>query len=156
MFQDYYHILNISSDADDDEIKNSYKEQAIKWHPDKNTGTDTTERMQIINEAFLILHDPEARKKYDFEYKKYNAFQKSKEKETSFSDHEYIVEDELLKKWMENARKQAVNLAMQTLRDFKETGIAGFKGAANQGGGLLIGFIIIAIVIAIAMAIVGQ
>jgi DnaJ-class molecular chaperone len=156
MFHDYYNILNISSDADDNEIKNAYKVQAIKWHPDKNIGVDTTERMQLINEAFLILHDPEARQKYDFEYKKYKAYQEAMEKEPGFSDKEYIVEDELLKSWMENARKQAVNLAKQTLKDFKDIGIAGLKGAAKQGGGLLIGFIIIAIVITIAMAIIGQ
>lgn len=157
MFRDYYQILNVSPEANEEEIKISYKKEAIKWHPDKNIGIDTTEKMQQINEAFLILNDPEARQKYDFEYVKYQAFNETRKEQdkTDLSDVEYIVEDELLNKWMENARKQAVNLAKQTLIDFKEIGIAGAKGAATQAGSLFIGFVIIAIVIAIAMAVFG-
>ena len=57
MFRDYYAILVISQSASRVEIKSAYKKQAIKWHPDKNQGVDTTQRMQEINEAYLILND---------------------------------------------------------------------------------------------------
>ena len=57
MFKDYYKLLDIQQNASDEEIKKAFREQAIEWHPDRNQGTDTTLRMQEINEAYLILKD---------------------------------------------------------------------------------------------------
>ena len=76
MFVDYYAILEISFDATQLEIKAAYKKQALKWHPDRNIGLDTTLRMQQINEAHLILKDAEGRERYDKEYKRYKEHQR--------------------------------------------------------------------------------
>ena len=80
MFKDYYVILDISNSAILAEIKSAYRTQAKKWHPDKNHGIDTTEKMKEINEAKLILTDDEARIRYDREYLRFKSFQKEKEK----------------------------------------------------------------------------
>jgi DnaJ-class molecular chaperone len=142
MFKDYYKLLDVSQIATDEEIKKAFREQAIKWHPDRNHGTDTTFRMQEINEAYLILKDKEARARYDIEYKKFKQYQeqtrqskkeqkKSEKQEWQQQEHkqqnsnreyeyqDYKVEDDILVKWMENAKKQAVELAIQTIKDFK-------------------------------------
>ena len=71
MFRDYYAILAIDQNANQEEIKSAFKRQALKWHPDKNPGIDTTSKMQLINEAKLILLDRDARGKYDVEYNRY-------------------------------------------------------------------------------------
>jgi len=132
MFKDYYHILDIKINASQDEIKKAFKVQALRWHPDKNKGKDTTREMQDINEAFLILKDTEARIRYDLEYKMFRSFKTSAT--TSVSDnqdnaeHEYQIKDEVLKKWMSNAKMQAVNLAIQTIKDFKGVSIEASKG----------------------------
>ena len=87
MFKDYYKLLDIPQNASDEEIKKAFREQAIKWHPDRNQGTDTTLRMQEINEAYLILKDKEARARYDIEYNKFKQFKEEKrEKENKQDD----------------------------------------------------------------------
>jgi curved DNA-binding protein CbpA len=142
MFVDYYAILNINFNATQGAIKSAYKTQALKWHPDRNLEFDTIHRMQQINEAYLILKDEEARRRYDQEYQRYKKQQqqsqnykeqqrqkpREQEKEGSarntkqeqretFEDNTYEVFDETLNNWMSNARKQAVNLTKQTIED---------------------------------------
>ena len=68
MFQDYYKILEVSRTASAEEITRAYRRLAQKWHPDRNPGRNTTETMALINEARLILKDPEKRARYDREY----------------------------------------------------------------------------------------
>jgi DnaJ-class molecular chaperone len=160
MFVDYYEILEITINASESEIKNAFRKQAIKWHPDKNNGKDTTQRMQLINEAYLILKDKEARTKYDYEYKEFKKYQETEQEpvneEDNFTYTDYVVQDDILNKWMQNARKQAVDLAKQTIKDFKDIGLAGAKAAAKESGSQLVAHIIIAIVAVIIFSIVGK
>ena len=70
-FKDYYEILKISRSATIEEIKTAYKKQSFKWHPDRNTGINTTFRMQEINEAKQVLLNPIARESYNRQYSDY-------------------------------------------------------------------------------------
>jgi len=152
MFKDYYAILDIYQSSNLAEIKSAYKKQALKWHPDKNQNVDTTEKMKEINEAKLILTDEEARIRYDREYLKFKSFQKKKEKEkktkkqkqkkqkysqkepkqekkteqTKETNSTYQFDDEILKKWMENARKQAIRNVYEMIHEFRDSSIIGF------------------------------
>lgn len=160
MFVDYYHILEISINADENEIKNAFRNQAIKWHPDKNNGKDTTVRMQLINEAYLILKDKEAKTKYDIEYSRFKNYQtlknKTPSKEYNYTSPEYVVKDDILFQWMQNARKQAIELAKQTIKDFKDIGLAGAKAAAKESGGQLIAHIAITIIVIIIFSLINK
>jgi DnaJ-class molecular chaperone len=159
MFEDYYEILEITCKASKSEIKTAFRTQALKWHPDKNIGQDTTARMQLINEAYLILNDTEARAMYDIEYKRFKSFVNFKNiniNEDSHFQEEYMVQDEILFKWMQNAKKQAANIVMQTLKDFKDIGLEGVKAATKASGNQLIAQLVISVLAIIIFFIVGK
>ena len=64
--RDYYDILDISRDADDDEIKKAYRKLAIQYHPDKNPGDkDAEDKFKEATEAYDVLRTPEKRERYD-------------------------------------------------------------------------------------------
>jgi DnaJ-class molecular chaperone len=52
--------------ATDDEIKRAYKQQALKYHPDKNRDdVDAEKKFTDISEAYELLSDPYKRSLYD-------------------------------------------------------------------------------------------
>lgn len=154
MLKDYYKILEIDSSATKAEIKKAFKKHALKWHPDRNPDIDTTQQMQEINEAYLILSDDEAKIRYDAEYSKLYSQSSRKESKTESGtrqdDKSYIIEDEILAKWIENAKKQARKIVSE-LKDE-------VKGASKEATPLIIsdfigGWVIFPIIMAILIAI---
>ncbi len=73
-FIDYYLLLEITYSASEDEINTGFKVQSLKWHPDRNTGINTTSQMQAINAARGILLDRTLRARYDVEYNKHYEY----------------------------------------------------------------------------------
>ena len=66
MSKDYYEILGVGKDADQDEIKQAFRNLAKKYHPDANPDDPTTEaKFKEINEAYEVLSDPDKRSNYD-------------------------------------------------------------------------------------------
>lgn len=68
--KDYYKILDIPKTANDDEIKKAYRKLALKWHPDKNQGSEEEKKtaeakFKDINEAYSVLSDQKKRQMYD-------------------------------------------------------------------------------------------
>ena len=64
--RDYYEILGIGKNADQQEIKSAYRQLAVKYHPDKNAGNkEAEERFKEAAEAYSVLSDPEKRTRYD-------------------------------------------------------------------------------------------
>lgn len=72
--KDYYRILGVSKNASADEIKKSYRNMAMKYHPDRNQdkGDSAGEHFKEISEAYYVLGDEKRRSEYDT-YRRYGA-----------------------------------------------------------------------------------
>ena len=62
---DYYGILGVRRDADQDEIKKAYRRLARELHPDVNPDPALQERFKEVTQAYEVLSDPEKRQMYD-------------------------------------------------------------------------------------------
>nr|XP_033781544.1 dnaJ homolog subfamily C member 18-like [Geotrypetes seraphini]XP_033781545.1 dnaJ homolog subfamily C member 18-like [Geotrypetes seraphini]XP_033781548.1 dnaJ homolog subfamily C member 18-like [Geotrypetes seraphini] len=62
---DYYQILGISRDCDENDIKRAYRRLALRYHPDKNNTPGAAEVFKAIANAFAVLSDPKNRQRYD-------------------------------------------------------------------------------------------
>lgn len=64
-----YDLLEVSPSASPEVIKAAYRQLAIKYHPDRQSGDKARqvaeERMKAINAAYEILSDPVRRAEYD-------------------------------------------------------------------------------------------
>jgi molecular chaperone DnaJ len=64
--RDYYEVLGVSRTATIEEIKKSYRQLALKNHPDRNPGDAEAEsRFKEGAEAYEVLSDAEKRARYD-------------------------------------------------------------------------------------------
>ncbi|KAK9710525.1 hypothetical protein K7432_008362 [Basidiobolus ranarum] len=65
-FPDYYSALQITEEATDEEIREAYKREALRNHPDRNRDDpDATRKFQLISDAYFTLSDNTRRSQYD-------------------------------------------------------------------------------------------
>jgi curved DNA-binding protein len=63
--EDFYQILGVPRNADQDEIQRAYRKLARTYHPDVNSDPAAEERFKDISEAYDVLSDPQTRRRYD-------------------------------------------------------------------------------------------
>ena len=64
--RDYYEILGVQKNADEEEIKKAYRKLAKQYHPDMHPGDkQMEEKFKEVNQAYAVLSDPDKRQKYD-------------------------------------------------------------------------------------------
>lgn len=85
IFKDYYKILELETNkVKIEQIRTAYREQAKKYHPDVNVGnTQSEERFKDINEAYKVLSQPTARRKYD---RMWNTYIGNKQKKQEYEE----------------------------------------------------------------------
>jgi curved DNA-binding protein len=64
-YKDYYKILGVAREANQDEIKRVYRRLARKYHPDVSKEKNAEDRFKEVQEAYEVLKDPEKRAAYD-------------------------------------------------------------------------------------------
>lgn len=149
MFVDYYKILGLNLNSSSEQIKKRFKDLAKKYHPDVNKNSDATKLMQELLEAYYILSDFEARKRYDIQYNRfYNPSHSShntndQSKESSKSEQDFKYNDPLIEKWIINAKNQSFDFISKSLKESKGISKSGCKYFFYA---LIINFILLIIV----------
>ena len=69
-FVDYYELLQVSPNADEETIQRVFRHLAKRYHPDHQDSPDV-ERFRHLVEAHRVLTDPESRAGYDAKYHDY-------------------------------------------------------------------------------------
>jgi curved DNA-binding protein len=64
-YKDYYKTLNVERTATPDQIKQSYRKLARKFHPDVSKEPNAEEKFKAVQEAYEVLKDPQKREAYD-------------------------------------------------------------------------------------------
>lgn len=58
--------LGVTKEATEEEIKKAYKKQALKYHPDRNKGSEeSSKKFKEVSEAFEVLSDGNKKAVYD-------------------------------------------------------------------------------------------
>lgn len=66
MAKDYYSILGVDKGVSPEELKKTFRQLALKYHPDRNPDDKhSEEKFKKIAEAYSVLSDPEKRSNYD-------------------------------------------------------------------------------------------
>jgi DnaJ-class molecular chaperone len=99
--EDYYQVLGVDQNATDQQIKESYRQMAFKYHPDRNTqNPNAAEKMKQVNEAYAVLSNPAKKREYDnlrnqFGSSAYTHFRKNYSDQDIFSgsDINHIFEE---------------------------------------------------------------
>lgn len=63
--RDYYEVLGVPRDADDETIRHAFRAQAREWHPDVAEAPDAEARLRELAEAYTVLSKRESRLLYD-------------------------------------------------------------------------------------------
>src|SRR5437879_4361804 len=60
--RDYYEILSVTRDCDDQTLKSAYRKLALQYHPDRNPDNhEAEERFKEAAEAYAVLRDTHKR-----------------------------------------------------------------------------------------------
>ncbi len=123
----YYQRLNVSPDASSQQIKEAFRQQAFKYHPDRNEGdAQAAENMKAVNEAYAVLSDPAKRRQYDMLYQQYGDDAQGRFRQ-SYSEQDIFKGSDVHQIFEEMARAFGLRGFDAIFKDFYGQGYRSFE-----------------------------
>lgn len=127
---DDFNLLELPTNATEQEAKAAYRRLARRFHPDKNPGTDTTEHFQRIHDAYQNVLSAIKRSQGQ-EWKPYDFTEKATSKNTSgferyefdndAKQREYVKEQQRAYEQMKRGNAQQERAREEALRSARST-----------------------------------
>jgi DnaJ-class molecular chaperone len=109
-----YEVLAAEKTATDEEIKSAYRRLALKYHPDRNAGSEEAEeKFKEVSEAYATLRDPELRARFD----RYGYPQESQVGQSTYSQPDFSQVD-----WQTVFKEADVNIDWSKRQTMPRTG----------------------------------
>ncbi len=113
--QNLYQILNIPEYSDIYLVKKSFRQLALKYHPDRNPDPLVSEKFKTIVKVYEILNNPTLKQNYDFRLK--NGFDKS----VIPSSFEESASDKLKKVYAQRRRHQKEMQEVENITKYEKS-----------------------------------
>ncbi len=146
MFKNYYHVLKISNDASQKEIKEAFRRLAFQNHPDVNKSFDAHEKFIEITEAYEVLKDINKRREYDEIYEKYISYDGRFNGSSRFAESDY---GRKYREWQDSGKKKSEEFASTPFDEFAKNIVREVKVGANYLPNLLAVLITVSIAVTI-------
>jgi len=131
---EFYEILGLGPDATSQQIKEAYRHQALKYHPDRNASDpEAAEKMKALNEAYAVLSDPSKRREYDSLRQQYGPSAYGRFRQ-SYSDQDIFQGSDIQQIFEEMAHAFGLRGFDEIFKDFY--GQNGFQRFESQGPGM--------------------
>src|SRR4051812_33387922 len=130
--KDLYKLLEIPTQASQDDIRKAHRRLVLKYHPDANPNDPTaTERFKQVQQAYEVLSDENKRREYD------KRFHTSSRRETSGRARTQEARAQGRgdsRRTEENATTSSVDLSslLDTLKNAFENGRTGRSSTRNE------------------------
>lgn len=137
--KDYYQELGVEKSATQQEIKEAYRNMALRYHPDRNADSQVSaDRMKGLNEAYAVLSDPVKRKEYDLLREQVGASAQERFRQT-YSDQEIFRGSDVQQIFEEVARSFGLRGFDEIFKDINSSGRGGFhfQRQGFKGGGFV-------------------
>ena len=137
--EDYYQVLGVDQNATVKQIKESYRQMAFKYHPDRNEENPiAAEKMKRVNEAYAVLSNPEKKREYDalrnqFGGSAYTHFRKN------YSEQEIFSGSDINQIFEEMAKAFGLRGSSEVFKEFYGTGYRQFE--FRRPGGFARGYV---------------
>ena len=110
-----YQLLNIPDYSDISLVKKSFRQLALKYHPDRNNDISASEKFKTIVKVYEILNNPVLKQNYDFRLK--NGFDKTVVQQS----FEESASDKLKKEYAQRRRHQKEMQEVENITKYEKS-----------------------------------
>ena len=104
-----YEQLGVAPTVSQQELKRVYRKLAFSYHPDRNAGNSS--KMQLLNQAWFVLSDPERRIEYDKSLARTRATEVANKQPPPTKRHRNAKAS-----WFESLRRQSTRLGSEAAK----------------------------------------